>query len=107
MTATPYHRLLHHRITMMIMNQQRKERRDEEKDYLHNTHGKGSLEHGTGLVEVWCFARIHNRSERTERHGGRTVAPVCAGSASDEAQLIDASDQGAEEAQIEECNEDG
>lgn len=107
MTAATDYRLLHHRITMMSMNQQRKERRDKEKHHLHDTQGKGSLEHGTSLVEVWCFARIHNRSKRTERHGGSTVIPACAGSAGNEAQLVDTSDQGAEEAEIDECDEDG
>lgn len=107
MTATPDHSLLHHRIMMMPMDQQRKKRCDKEKHHFHDTNGKGRLEHGTSLVKVWCFARIHNRSEWTERYGGSTITPACAGSAGDEAQLIDSRDQGAEETQIKECDEDG
>jgi hypothetical protein len=109
MAAPPHHRLLHHGLlaAVVIEDEQRPDGRKEEEHHLHNAHRKRRLEHGARLVEIQACARVHNRAKRAQRDRRAGRIPAGAVGAGNEAQLVHAGDQRAEEAEIQERDEEG
>lgn len=108
--AAPDHGLLDDDIfsTVVLEDEQREEGGEGKKDDLHDPDGKRGLEQGTGLVDVGdCVALEREGSEGTQRHRDRPNIPVIAVRTGDEAKLIDARNQGSEEAEIDKRDKDG
>lgn len=71
---------------------------EEEEDGVHDAEGEGGLEHGAGFVGVDAEARAVVGAEDAEvevvGRAGRDGDAVCVG---DEAEVVDAGDEGADE----------
>lgn len=93
---------------VMAMDPQRKERRPREEYNLHNPNGKARLKHRARLVQTRGFkVRVEAEPKRTQRHLDAAAVPVGTVRSGDEAQLINAGDKGAKEAQINKGDENG
>ena len=78
---------------------------DEEEDAVHDAEGKAGLEHRTGLVDRDIHAVDRGGTEDAKADIKR-VAPrqVCAVGVGDESQVVYCSDEGTDEAQVDECD---
>lgn len=92
------------------MQEQSQQRRPEEKQGLHDSERKACLQHGARLFHVQRKRVIGAPpvlAERAERDPDGAAVPVRAVCASDEAELIDSGNEGAEEEKIDESDENG
>lgn len=104
------HFLPRHRPRLTPPDPQRPERRPEEENNLHDPHCKARLQHRTGLVQIICERVPCLRAIEPERAQGDVFAvavPVSAVRVCDEAQFVDAGDEGAEEEEVDEGDKDG
>ena len=109
--ATSTHSLLNNDAFPMIprMQEQREESSPDKEDRLHNTHRKARLQHRASLVNVQfkrvaCLLAV--LAERAKRNPDAVAGPVSAVCICDEAQLVDAGDECAEEKHVDERDED-
>lgn len=104
------HFLPRHRPRLTPPDPQRPKRRPEEENNLHDPHCKARLQHRTGLVQIICERVPCLRAIEPERAQGDVFAvavPVSAVRVCDEAQFVDAGDEGAEEEEVDEGDKDG
>lgn len=59
MAAPTNSSLLDNNLTVLAVNKQRQERRPNEEDHFHDSKRKGSLQHGTGLVDLERQRVVH------------------------------------------------
>src|ERR1700728_2829974 len=79
--------------------------RDEKEDAIHDAKGKTRLEHGTCLVNRHAKGIDVRLAEDAEGEGIALGRDAGAGVAGDAAQVPDAGDEGADEAQVDEGDE--
>jgi hypothetical protein len=92
-----------------MMQEKRQQRSPKEENNLHNTNRKGSLKHGTRLIHIQRKRVIRSftkRPKRTQGNPDRASMPAGAVCVRDEAKLVDTCDESAEEAQVDEGDED-
>ena len=88
-------------------DQQRQQTGDEEEDAVHDAEGEAGLEHGARLGRADVQAVDGRAAQRAEGDGVRRAGGhVRAVGVRDEAQLVHAGDQGADEAQVHEGHEE-
>lgn len=93
---------------VMAMDPQGKERRPCEEDNLHDPHGKARLEHRARLVQTRGFKiSVEAEPEGAQRHLDAPAVPMGTVRIGDEAQLVDAGDECAKEAQIDKGDKAG
>lgn len=80
-------------------------RGEEEEDAVHDAQGEAGLEHAAGLVRVQAQVAARVIAEGPQRDAPVDGADDGAVGAGDEAQRVDAGDEGADEAQIDQGNE--
>lgn len=102
--------LLNNHLARTSVNEKRPESSPAEEDNLHNTHGETSLQHSTCLVK-FVFRTIDASAVLAEGAQGNpdrvgAALPVSAVGLGDEAELVNGSNEGAEEEQIYEGDED-
>ena len=110
MAAPTNSRLLNNHFPVLAVNKQRQERSPDKEDDLHDPQRKGSLQHRAGLVDLQRQRVVHLPAvlaKGAEGHPNRAAVPVRAVGIGDEAQLVDAGDEGAEEAHVDEGDEEG
>lgn len=102
-------RLLDDDLTAPAVQEQREQRRPEEEDRLHDAHGECGLQHRAGLIDVQGVVVdvLAILAERPEGYPHRAAVPVGAVGIGDEAQLVDAGNEGAEEEEVHKGDEDG
>ena len=110
--AAPAHHLFPHDdfVSVMPVQEHRQDRRDEEEDGVHDAKRPRCLEHRTVLVDVGRPRRIAANAEiakwaeaDVDGRGGE----VCAVGLADAAQLVVSGDEGADEAEVDEGDEEG
>lgn len=97
--------LLNNNLTVLAVNEQRKERSPNKEDHLHDSKRKGSLQHGAGLVNLKRQRVVHLPAilaKGTQGDPDRTAIPVRAIGVCDEAQLVDARNECTEKAHVKE-----
>lgn len=106
----PSHSLLNNDLPLiLLMNKQGQESRPSKEENLHNAQREGRLEHSAGLIHLQrervtrALAILAERAERDPDHAG---VPVGAVSVGDEAELVDGGDEGADEAEVDEGDEE-
>lgn len=93
-----------------LMNEQGQESGPSKEDDLHDAHSEGSLQHGTGFVDMQCERVTRAETiftEGAERDPDRTGVPVAAVGGSDEAEFVDSGNEGTHEAEVDEGDEEG
>lgn len=97
-------------VLLMVGDEVCEHGRPEERDDVHDTESKRGFQHGAHLVWVagervaLLLAIVSKRAQAEEELAAREVAAVLLG---DVTEQIDACDQGAEEAEVDEGDEDG
>jgi hypothetical protein len=108
-TAPPYYLLPYDDIALMPVHEQRQDERDEEEDRVHDSKRPRRLEHRTVLVDVYRPSRTAADSKVAERSecdvDGRR-GEVRAGGVADAAELVVCCDEGADEAEVDEGDEE-
>lgn len=97
-------------IAMTAMQHHRNNSRPHEEDNLHNAERKARLQHRAGLIEVESERVIRASApfaKRTQGDDDRPAIPAAAVGIGDETQLVDSRDESAQEAQVDEGDEDG
>lgn len=106
----PRMRLLNHSpmVRIPVIDPKRNNRRPEEEQDLHDPDRKASLQHATCLVQVISERVVHlptRESERAQCVVDAAAVPAATVGVCDEAQLVYACDEGAEEEEVDEGDE--
>lgn len=108
--ASPPITLLDHYVPVvpLPMHKQQQEARDGKKDAVHDAERKTRFQHGAMLIRVQMKRRTPTDSIIVNGDGevgvGGEICAVCIG---DVAELVDAGDEGADEAEVDERYKDG
>ncbi len=90
------------------MHEQQQEARNSKEDAIHDPERKGSLQHRTVLVRIQAEGRISADTIVIDGEGEVAVGfESSAVGSGDVAQFVDAGDEGAHEAEIDEGDEEG
>lgn len=106
----PRMRLLNHSpmVRIPVIDPKRNNRRPEEEQDLHDPDRKASLQHATCFVQVISERVVHlptRESERAQCVVDAAAVPAATVGICDEAQLVYACDEGAEEEEVDEGDE--
>lgn len=109
-TPTTNMGLLNNDLARTSVDEKRPESSPAEEDNLHNSHGETSLQHGASLVKL-VFRTIDSSTVLAKGAQGNpdrvgAALPVSTVGLGDETELVNSSDEGAEEEQIHEGDED-
>lgn len=109
MTPSP-RRLLNNDLTVLAMQEKRQKSSPDKENTLHNPQRERSLQHRAGLIDMQRERVIRVNApfaKRTEGSPDRAAVPVGAVGVGDEAQLVNARHERAEEEEIDERDEEG
>ena len=107
--SSPYLGLLNS-ATLMPMHKQRKGRRPEEENRIHNPKRKRRLQHRAGLINIQTqriIALATNIPKRTQGDVERSTGELRAVCICNPAELVDTCYEGTYEAEVDEGDEDG
>lgn len=95
---------------LMAVHEEGENGRPEEEERVHDPEGEGSLQQGAGLVDVHAEVIPIFAADVPEGPQGEVEGPgaeIGAVGRCDVAELVDAGDEGADEAEVDEGDEDG
>lgn len=106
--TTPPISLLNHHLLLRPIHKQQPERRHGKKDTVHNPKRKCRFQHRALLIDIKTEWTVSIKSVRPKRDvKGAIGAEVRAVSIGNAAQVVDARDQGADEADVDKADEVG
>ena len=109
MTPPPISLLDHHVLLLLLpLHKHQPKRRNRKQDNVHNPKRKGRLEHRTLLVQIEVEPIIAAHAVRAQRDGeGAAIGEIRAAGVADATEVVDARNQGADEADVDEGDEVG
>lgn len=106
MTPPPISLLNHHLLLLLPLHEQQPKRRNRKQDSIQNPKRERRLEHRTLLVQVEIEPSVTAHAIRAQCDvEGAAVGEIGAAGVTDAAQVVDARDQGADKADVDEADE--